>query len=34
MPNWVAAPIAIGLFIGFVWLMKFKKKNGAWPWEK
>jgi len=25
LPNWIAAPLAIGLFLGFVWLAKSGK---------
>ena len=28
MPNGIAAPLAIGLFVGIVWAIKTK------PWEK
>ena len=34
MPNWIALPLAIGLFFGLIWLMKYKDKNGKWPWTK
>jgi len=30
LPNWIAAPLAIGLFLGFVWLAKSGSLRSGW----